>query len=524
MNIKFKNFLILIVCLMIIISINLSVGASGSADNKVLTIALDEEIEGIDAHQVYWYDVVHSLIFETLLRFDLEVENVVPALASSLEITNEGKDLIFKIPKGLTFVNGDPLTIEDVKKSIDRYKEVSPYSEDYASVQEVIVQDGETIVFKCSEPPAYMWPALCSVASGVVNTKVIEKVGDEAYNRNAIAYGPAMIEEWVQGSHITLKKNPNYLTYTPYFENKGPLNFDEMLIRFIPDAFTRFSEFLAGNIDIIWNIPQENIGEIENDENYQIFEGLQAGVCWIMVNHRNEPLNDLKVRRAVALAINREEIKNALDDRVKITYGMLSPSQISYSAEGEKQFEAENAMNIEEAKKLLAEAGWEDKNGDGILEKGDKSLTLWLAVPLDRAPIKSSAPVIQAQLKKIGIDLKLREYETSYVKQLVRDHDYDLALRSYDWLDPSDLSYKFHTNSDIYSDPVLDKLLDEGMYIMDSKKRAEKYTEVQKQIFSQAVAIPLFIEVVYHGVQKDIKGVKFEKTGANMYLNDAYRE
>jgi len=459
-----------------------------------------------------------------LLRFDLEVENVVPALASSLEITNEGKDLIFKIPKGLTFTNGDPLTVEDVKKSIDRYKEVSPYSEDYASVQEVIVQDDETIIFKCSEPPAYMWPALCSVASGIVNTKVIEEVGDEAYNRKAITYGPAMIEEWVQGSQVTLKKNPHYSTNTPYFENKGPLNFDEIVIRFIPDAFTRFSEFLAGNIDIVWGIPQENIGEIENNENYQIFEGLQAGVCWIMVNHRNEPLNDLKVRRAVALAINREEVKAALDDRVKIAYGMLSPSQICYSAEGEKQFEAENAMNIEEAKKLLAEAGWEDKNGDGILEKDNNSLTIWLAVPLDRAPIKSSAPVIQAQLKKIGVDLKLREYETSYVKQLVRDHDYDLALRSYDWLDPSDLSYKFHTNSDIYSDPVLDKLLDEGMYIMDSKKRAEKYTEVQKQIFSQAVAIPLFIEVVYHGVQKDIKGVKFEKTGANMYLNDAYRE
>jgi len=520
MNMKFKNFLISMVCLMIIISINLSVGAS----NKVLTIALDEEIEGTDAHQVYWYDAVHSLIFESLLRFDLEVENIVPALASSLEITNEGKDLIFKIPKGLTFTNGDPLTVEDVKKSIDRYKEVSPYSEDYASVQEVIVQGDDTVIFKCSEPPAYMWPAICSVASGIVNTKVIEKVGDEAYNRNAIAYGPAIIEEWVQGSHVTLKKNPNYSTYTPYFENKGPLNFDEILIRFIPDAFTRFSEFLAGNIDIIWNIPQENIGEIENDENYQIFEGLQAGVCWIMVNHRNEPLSDLKVRRAIALAVDREEIKKALDDRVKITYGMLSPSQICYSAEGEKQFKAENAINIEEAKKLLTEAGWEDKNGDGILEKGDKPLTVWLAVPLDRAPIKSSAPVIQAQLKKIGIDLKLREYETSYVKQLVRDHDYDMALRSYDWLDPSDLSYKFHTNSGIYSDPVLDGLLDEGMYIMDSKKRAEKYTEAQKQIFSEAVAIPLFIEVVYHGVQKDIKDVKFEKTGANIYLNDAYRE
>ncbi|MBA7500074.1 Oligopeptide-binding protein AppA [subsurface metagenome] len=491
---------------------------------KELVIAVDEEIEGTDVHQVYWSSLIHELIFEPLIRWDLEVKNVVPALASSLEITNEGKDLVFKIPKGLTFPNGNPLGVEDVKKSIERYKEISPYSADYAAVQEVVIEDDETIIFKCSEPPAYIWPVLASPYSGIVDTKVIEQVGNAAFNRNAIGYGPATVEKWVQGSHITLKKNPNYSTNTPYFKNKGPLNFDEIIVRFIPDAFTRFSEFLSGNVDIVWNIPMEAIGEIEGNDDYQIFEGLDAGVCWIMVNHRNEPLNDLAVRKAISLAVNREEVKKALDDRVKITYGMLSPSQICYSAEGEKQFEAENAFNIEEAKKLLTEAGWMDNDADGILEKGNKSLVIWLAVPLDRTALKNSAPVIQAQLKQIGIDLKLREYETSYVKQLVRDHDYDLALRSYTWLDPSDLSYKFHTDSGIYSDPVLDNLLDEGLCIMDSAKRAKKYTEVQKQIFSQGVAIPLFIEIKYHGMLKDVKGVKFEKSGEGMYLNDAYKE
>lgn len=524
MSTKFKNFLILVVCLVLIISISLSIGASSTTDKNVLIIAVDEEIEGTDAHQVYWYSPVHWLIYEPLIRFDLDAKSVVPALASSLEITNEGKDLIFKIPKGLTFSNGNPLTVEDVKKSIERYKEISPYSADYAAVQEIVIQDDETIIFKCSEPPAYIWPALGSVASGVVDTKIVEQVGDAAFNRNSIAYGAAIVEEWVQGSHITLKTNPNYSTNTPYFENKGPLNFDKIIIRFIPDVFTRFSEFLAGNVDIVWNIPIESIEEIEGNDDYQIFEGLESGVCWIMVNHRNEPLNDLAVRKAISLAVDREEISKALDDRVKITYGMLSPSQICYSAEGEKQFEAENAYNIEEAKKLLAEAGWTDNDGNGILEKGDKPLTIWLAVPLDRAALKNSAPVIQAQLKQIGIDLKLREYETSYVKQLVRDHDYDLALRSYNWLDPSDLSYKFHTDSGIYSDSVLDNLLDEGLCIMDSAKRAEKYTEVQKQIFSQGVAIPLFVELKYHGMLKNVKGVKFEKTGGRMYLNDVYKE
>ena len=260
------------------------------------------------------------------------------------------------------------------------------------------------------------------------------------------------------------------------------------------------------------------------NDKFGVFEGLSDGVNWIMVNHRNAPLNEYKVRRAIALAVDREQLRTVLADRVMVTYGMLSPSQICYSAEGDAEFKKENAMNTEKAKSLLAEAGWEDKNGDGILEKGGKDLEIEMAVPLDRAPLKRSAPVIQAQLKKIGIKLKLREYETSYVKQAVRDHKYDLALRAYSWLDPSDLSYKFHTESGIYSDPVLDKLLDEGLYIMDNQKRAQKYTEAQKQIFAKAVAIPLFVEKNYHGWQKNLKGLKFETTGGNMYINDAYRE
>jgi peptide/nickel transport system substrate-binding protein len=323
---------------------------------------------------------------------------------------------------------------------------------------------------------------------------------------------------------MTLLKNPNYRTYATYFDNKGPINFDRIKIRFIADSFTRVSEFLAGNIDIIWNIPKENVDEIMADDKFRVFEGLSDGVNWIMVNHRNAPLNDLKVRRAIALAVDREQLKTVLMGRVSVTYGMLSSSQICYSAQGDAEFAKENAMNIEKAKSLLADAGWKDNSGDGILEKGGKDLEIGMAVPLDRAPLKRSAPVLQAQLKKIGIKLKLREYETSYVKQMVRDHKYDLALRAYSWLDPSDLSYKFHTESEIYSDPVLDKLLDEGLYIMDNAKRAQKYTEAQKQIFAKTVAIPLFVEKNYHGWQKNIKGLKFETTGGNMYINDAYRE
>lgn len=518
-----KSYYILFLA-MLMAAAFLTLGNSLEAAEKVLTIAVDEEIEGTDTHQIYWYSPAHEIISEPLIRLDLATKNVVPALASKFEISNDGKDLIFTIPQGLTFTNGDPLSVEDVKASIERYKEVSPYASDYAAIEDVVIRDGNKLVLKASKPPAYIWPALCSVASGVMNPRVIKSMDKAAFNRKAVTFGPAAVDKWVQGSHIMLVKNPNYRTHATYFDNKGPIYFDKIKVRFIPDAFTRVSEFLAGNIDIIWSIPKENVDEFIGNDKFGIFEGLSDGVNWIMVNHRNAPLDDYNVRRAIALAVDREQLRTVLADRVMVTYGMLSPSQICYSAEGDAEFKKENAMNIEAAKGLLAEAGWQDKNGDGILEKGGKSLEIGMAVPLDRAPLKRSAPVIQAQLKNVGIKLNLREYETSYVKQAVRDHKYDLALRAYSWLDPSDLSYKFHTESGIYSDPALDKLLDEGLYIMDNQKRAQKYTAAQKQIFAKAVAIPLFVEKNYHGWQKNIKGLKFETTGGNMFINDAYRE
>ena len=499
--------------------------ANSFAAENVLTIATPEEIEGTDSHQVYWYNIVHDTISEPIVRLDLQNANIVPALASSMDVSPDGKTLTFKIPDGLTFTNGDPLTANEIKASIDRYIEISPYSADFEAIEKIIVQDKNTLVMKASQPPAYIWPALASVASGVMNPKVIKGMDAAAFNRNAISFGMASVEEWVQGSHILLARNPNYKANMPFVDNKGPIHFEKIKVRFIPDAFTRVAEFMAGNLDIIIEIPEENVDEIMSNPNLMVFEGYAAGVNWIMVNHRNEPLSDLKVRRAIALSINREELKTVLMDKVMPIYGMLSPSQICFSEEGEKEFTKENAMNIEKAKQLLSEAGWKDSNGDGILEKDGKDLSIEIAVPLDNSAQKRVAPVLQAQLKKIGVGIKLREFETSYVKQMVRDHKYDMAIRSYNWLDPSDLSYKFHTEaSGIYSDPVLDKLLDEGMYIMDNKKRAEKYTEAQKQIFAQSVAIPMFVSKYFHGWQKGIKGVKFDSTGSYMSINDAHRE
>jgi len=486
-----------------------------------LVIAVPEEIEGTDIQQISWANIVHALIYQPLVVFTLDLKGVVPDLAESFEVSEDGKEITFKLPKDAKFSNGDPLTAEDIKKSILRYKEISPYAEDFAVVKDIIVKDDHTATLVLETPAPYLWAVLASVYGAPVDTKLAEKVGKEEFNRKAVGSGPFMIEEWVQGSHVTLVKNPYYKTNIPFVKNKGPFKIDKVIVRFIPESFTRISELEAGNVHIVIGVPIENLDTLKNNPDVQLLSYLQPGIDYIMINTEKPPLDDIKVRKAIALAINREELKMALNNVVRPAYGYLSPAQVGYHEETEKELQKEYSYNLEEAKKLLAEAGWKDENGDGILEKDGKPLSLTMLVPLDRPMLKKAAPIIQAQLKKLGIDLQLREYEYSYIRKMTRDHNFDLALRAYWWSDADILIYIFHKNAGYpWSNPEVDKMLEEARTITDFEKRAQKYGEIQKAIMKEMPVIPLFSEYQYTAVRKEVKGV-IQGIDGSLYLNDA---
>jgi len=487
---------------------------------KTLIVAVPEEITGTDIQQVNWANIVHALLFQPLVVYTLDLKGIAPDLAESFEISEDGTELTFKLPKDAKFSNGDPLTAEDIKKSVERYRKISPYAEDFAAVEDIIIKDPQTVVFKLKEPAAYLWAVLASTYGAPVNVKVAEKVGDDAFNRKAIGSGPMMIEEWVQGSHITLVKNPYYKTHIPFVQNKGPFKVDKIVVRFIPDDFTRISELEAGNVHIVIGVPVENVEELKQNSDVQLFSYLQPGIDYILVNTKKPPLDDVRVRKAIALAINREELTIALHNLVRPAYGYLSPSQVGYDEETEKELQNQYSYNLEKAKKLLAEAGWKDTDGDGILDKDGSPLSLTLLVPLDRPMEKKAAPIIQAQLKKLGIDLQLREYEYSYIRKLTQEGNFGLALRAYWWNDADILIYIFHSDAGLpWSNPKVDELLEKARTIQDFKQRAKTYGEIQKLIAEEMPAIPLFSEYQYIATRKEVKGIVIGADGS-LYLND----
>ncbi|MDN5330786.1 MAG: peptide/nickel transport system substrate-binding protein [Tepidanaerobacteraceae bacterium] len=194
---------------------------------------------------------------------------------------------------------------------------------------------------------------------------------------------------------------------------------------------------------------------------------VQPGISYIAMNTKAEPLDDIKVRTAIALAINKDEIKDVLKGAVLPKYGLLSPAQLCYDKKKEMELKARYGYDQDKAKDLLAQAGYKDTDGDGILEKNGKPLSLTMMVALDFPMLKQAAPVIQAQLKQIGINLELREYESKYIKQAIQDHDFQLAMRSYWWNDPDILYYNFSSSSKApWINKEWDRLLEDARYIL----------------------------------------------------------
>lgn len=518
------------IILSLIISL-IAAGCGGTDEAKValdgakeLNIAISEEIQGTDIAQVNWENVVHELIYNAPVTYDLELKNLLPASAESFSVSPDGKEISFTFPAGGTFSNGEPLNAQAIKDSMDWYIEHSPYSGDFDPIEEIVVKDENTLVLRLEKPTAFLWPVLTSNYNGPNEIKAAKELGKEAFNRAAVGNGLYCVEEWVQGSHITLVKNPFYKTNNPNVDNKGPAKLDKVTVRFIPESFTRISEIESGTVDIIYDVPLENIDRLEGNDNIQMYKYLQSGVDNIFLNPQVPHLDNLNVRKAIALAIDKPQINEVLKNTADIRYGIISPAQLCYDKATEEKLEALYSHNLEKAKELLAQAGYKDENGDGILEKDGKPLKLTLMVALDYQFLKQSAPMIQAQLQKAGINLELKEYDSNYIKQMMADHNFEMAMRAYTWPDPDILYYNFHTEGQTtWSSEKTDKLLDDARYTMDPLERTKLYSELQMAIAEEVPVIPLLSEYKYLAARKNIRGIKLSVLG-QLYPNDIEKD
>ena len=497
-------------------------GASGSTsgDDKTLVIAIQDEIEGADIQQIGWENIVQALIYEPLVVMSPDLTELQPGFAESYKIADDGMSVTFTLPKTSKFSNGEACDAAAVVASFERYMSVSEYASDLAAVKTIEATDEWTVKFTFTEPCAYIWASLTSTYGGIDNVAACEKVGDEAFNLAPVTNGAFYVDAWEQGSQITLKRNEYYQTSNPNVDNHGIANLDTIVIRFIPDEFTRVSELESGNVDLIYDVPTSSVSDLKANKDIALYDYLQAGTSFLNLQTGYGPTEDVLVREALMYAIDRDELVETMDGLVTPIYGYLSEAQTGYSAEKEAEFAKTYAYNPEKAAELLEQAGYKDTDGDGILEKNGEKLSFEFLVPNDRASLQKAGPVLQAQWAKVGIDAQIREYEASYIKSQMKDDKYTVGCRNYVWNDADMLIYLFTPESGYnWESKEVTAAIQNARQVIDSGERVKAYETVQDLLMAQCKAINLFADNYCIAAKSNITGLHVTLDG-RAWFND----
>jgi ABC-type transport system substrate-binding protein len=333
------------------------------------------------------WSIIKSL-FDGLMDYKPGTTELVPDLAESYEITNEGKTFTFKIRPGAKFHNGREVTADDVKYSIDRVRDPatqSPGAGFFGSIDTITVVDPHTIKFDLSRPDATFLHVMAINFAHVVPKEAVEEFGAD-FGHHPVGSGAFKLKEWTLGQRLVIEKNADYW-------KEGVPNFDTVTFEFGQEPTVALLRLQKGEVDILGDgIPPAQFLEVKDDPQYagQIVEGGQLHTGYVTMNVNTRPFDDVRVRQAVNMAINKDRIVRIINNRAVPANQPLPPSMPGYI----KDFKG-YAYDPEGAKKLLADAGL----ADGF------STELYV---YNTDPNPRIAQAIQQDLAAVGIKAELK--------------------------------------------------------------------------------------------------------------------
>lgn len=518
-----RKSLLFFVVVILVISLLTACGekqipSQGQEGPKKLVIAEPVEWPGLDSYQVDWIGSSQTTIAEGFLTMDDDTKELVPSIALSFEILDDDKTVKLTFPEGFTYGNGEPVLPEDVKRSIEWGLEMSPYNWDYLIIQDITVE-GNDVFIKCEDYSATVMYYLTNNYMPIISKAQIENLTPEKLLTQAVPYGLFYIDEFVAGSHVSLKRNDDYKTNNPNVENRGPSNISEVVVKFMPDGFSRVNGIKAGEIDIAFDIPAENAEELEKDPDVEVLKYLKPGLNYLTLNKDNPIFKDINIRKAIAYAIDRDAISNANKHYTKSIYSFIVPEMMDYSSEIAEYYENNYSNNLEKAKEILANAGWVDTDGDGYLDKDGEIFEFSLLAEVELFHSKTTTQLMQAKFKEIGIKVDIEIMEKGYLKDKIGKDDYDAAIKKFVWPEPiSILPYIVSDANNLEHEEYYD-MLQLASTIKDTDERIAKLDETQKLLMDEVAFIPLLQEYDIVAYRKNITGIKFT-VDRNMIFND----
>lgn len=468
----------------------LSIGA-GAANAQMLEVGVDASPAGLDPHIITAFtsfQVVNGTIYEGLTAIDKDLR-IVPGLAESWTISPDGKTYVFKLRQGAKFHDGTPLEAADVVSSLNRIlsKDIaSPLASRLAAFDSAAGRDVLTVEVRLKEPSA---PLLSALATMAIVPRAFQGNKD-ALQRQPVGTGPFKLKEWQPNSFIQLVRHDGYW-------NKGLPKLDGIKFNIVPEAATRQVGLTSGQFAVLPNIDAATALQLKGRPNVRLADTLELAYTLVGMNTSKPPFDNAKVREAVNVALNREEIVQAALFGAGVPGGPLPPALKEWAVDV-KQFPCYR-HDPARAQQLLKEAGVQTP----------VAITVMV---LPRQDLRDIAQVVQQQLNKAGFKAELRTPELGQFIQDWRNSNFDAFVSTNAGsLDPDDYFYRAFrtggsTNVFKYSNPSLDKLLDDARKEVGKDARRSAYETAQKILACEGPVAHLAYSQLFTATRTNVQG------------------
>ena len=404
-------------------------------------------------------EVVYTNVFEGLTKIG-QTGEVLPGLAESWEISEDGKTYTFKLRTGVKFHDGTEFNADDVKFSLERAiapDTVNAQKALFAKIETVEVVDPATVKITLKQPQGGF---LYNLGWGDAVIVGAESAGTN--KEKPVGTGPFRFENWARGSAITLAKNADYWGEAASLEKAE--------FRIIPDAAAAIPALLSGDVQAFPNAPvAEALDQIKSDTRLKVVVGSTEGETILSMNNKKAPFDNKLVRQAISYALNREEINAGAINGLGTPVGShFAPHNPAYT-----DLTGTYPHDLEKAKALLAEAGF----ADGF------TATIKLPPP---PYARQGGEVIAAELAQVGINLEIIPLEwAQWLEQVFTGKDFDLTVISH--VEPNDIDIYSRPDYYIgYQNPEFNKVIQELDATADEAKRKALYGQAQKILAEDA--------------------------------------
>ncbi len=464
-----------------------------------LIVAVDQDPVGLDPHTVPALSSqrVYALVYDSLIRMapDFKLE---PSLAGKWTVSPDGKTVTFELRQGVKFHNGRELTSDDVKYSYERIlnPDTGAIAKAYfASVESVETPDQHTVVFHLKHSDSSFLANTASPFASIVPKEVAD------LNTEAVGSGPYKLEKLEPGQAIQLKKNADF--YEPNFPVADSI---KMIV--MKDEAERLAAIRTGKVQVT-AVSADSAKLLESASNVTIKQYQSIEISQLGINTAKEPLHDLKVRQAIAYAIDRNAIIQTVWKGQASLTGPLPPSQTELAV-APKSYPY-YTRDVQKAKQLLAEAGYPD---------GFKTTILTSSTYTDMI---ETAQMLQQQLKEIGITAEINQVEWGNYVKLWGAKEFDLFVgRSTTGSNPdkslrNTFSSEGTGNKWGYSNAHYDDIVQKALEAVDQAERKKLYTEAQQMILDEAPVLFFASPINFYAVSNTVDGFVPSASGGEPY-------